>query len=439
MDDLTDYIIRFLTIIPAIFIVLSLHELGHYIVARLNGVHAREYSLGYGKAVFSKEFKNQTQFTIRLLPFGAHVGLNEKEYSALSFGKKMAVILAGPLVNFLSVFPLFFLFFVSAGQPSTPPVFAGIEIGGAADKAGLQMNDRVLAVNGKDIERYEDILKITRPPTPRPLDFKIKRDAEIITVTLTPEIVEYVNIKGLQKKHGRLGVIVRHAPFDLISITTVNDVAIPNKDKAAARRALLDVTDQFVTLGFKSTDGTIRPYRAWLDGQINKDLLDPKTEHFDHFFIGTLGSHFYNALSLSGAIEAASIQTRDLFAAISKIPLQLFPMDKEKFKPDETARDQPALNWIYKFIFFTAVISIVVGFVNLIPLPNFDGGQILLLIAEKINPALSAKKYQALIIISALMFLYGSVALFNFTNFKTFTHQKFCNAPEWEKQKQCKR
>ncbi len=437
MDDLHDYIIRILTIIPAIFLVLSLHELGHYLMARLYGVHARDFSIGYGKALYKRRLRNETTFTLRLFPLGAYVGLDGEAYKALSSYKTIAVILGGPLFNFLTVFPLFFIFFATAGQPSTPPVFAGIEIGGVADKAGLETNDRFLTVNGKPVVRYEDILKITREPAPQPLEFTIQRGNEIHQATVIPEIVDYIDLKGLKKKHGRLGVIVRHAPFDLVSIASVNGVAIANKDKDAARQALLSVTDQYATIGFKSTDGTIRPYRAWVDGLLNKDLQTPKAEHFDHFFIGTLGSHFYNPLPVRVAFEAAAIQSGELFAAITTIPLQLFPMDKEKFKPDETARDKPVLNWIYKFIFFTALISIVVGFVNLIPLPHFDGGQLLLLVAAKINPALSAKKYQAILIVTALLTLYAGVALANYKNFKTYTHHKFCVAPAWEKDKKC--
>lgn len=442
MDDISDHIIKILTILPAIFVVLSVHEFGHYITAQLFGVHADEYSLGYGKKLYSKKLnvnkgKNQTNFMVRLLPIGAHVQLNHKEYDALSFTKKLLVILAGPFFNFALILPLFFMFFLIAGQPSTPPVFAGIEIGGVADKAGLKTNDRILSANGKEITRYEQIIALNKTPPIDPIDFKIQRKNELENITVKPEILSYVDINGLRQKHGRLGVLARHAPYDLRSITAINKVSIPNDDRGAARTLIIKNLDRNVIISFKSTDGSIRDFSTFLDKDLNTDLFDKSAKDYDKFYVGMIGSNFYRQLSFLNALQEASEQTKDIVIAITKIPFQLFPIDKEEFKPDETAKNNPIKNWIYKFIFFTAVISVLVGFINLIPLPHFDGGQLILLIASKINPKTQTPKNKALIIVASLSLLYAAIAFFNYSNFHTFTQQKFCNSPEWEDQKNC--
>lgn len=437
MDDIIDHTLKILTIIPAIFMVLSVHEFGHYIVAKTFGVHADEYSLGYGKKIFAKQLRNKTSFVLRLFPIGAHVHLNQSQYAPLPFSKKFAIITAGPLFNFILVLPLFFFFFLIAGQPSTPPVFSGIEIGGVADKASIKTNDRIIRANGKDVTRYEQILDLTLEPPFSPIHLTVESRNSVRDITITPEVISYIDIKGLKQNHGRLGVLVRHAPYSLKSIAAVNGKSIPNEDEEQARELILKYLDQYATISFKSTDGSIRDFKAFLDKDLNKNLTNKKHKDFDNFYVGMIGTHFYEPLSFKNALSQSLNQTKDLFEAIIKIPFQLFPLDKEEFKPDETAKDTPLKNWIYKFIFFTAVISIFVGFINLMPIPHFDGGQLLLLLAEKINKNALEPKNKALIITSALLLLYGVISVFNYSDFKTFTNQKFCNAPEWEKQKNC--
>ena len=96
-----------------------------------------------------------------------------------------------------------------------------------------------------------------------------------------------------------------------------------------------------------------------------------------------IGNNFYKDLSITQAASEAFMQSKDILLGILKIPVQLFPMDKEEAEPDQTTKGHRLKSWICKFIFFIAVISIVVGFINLILYRISMAGQLILLAAEK--------------------------------------------------------
>ena len=152
-------------------ILVFVHELGHFAVARMCKVRVEVFSLGFGKKLFSFK-KGDTTYCISLIPLGGYVKMfgeqngdtvSESERS-VSFTHKtvwqrIAIVSAGPLMNFFFAVLVFSLISV-IGEETRAPVLAEIEANSAADTMGLKAGDRVLKLDSKEIKTYEDFQKI---------------------------------------------------------------------------------------------------------------------------------------------------------------------------------------------------------------------------------------------------------------------------------------
>ena len=149
-------------------ILIFVHELGHFAVARMCGVRVEVFSLGFGKKIFSYK-KGDTTYCVSLIPLGGYVKMfgeqngdvvseSERRFSFThkTVWQRIAIVLAGPLMNLF--FAIFVFSLVSAvGEETRAPVFAEVEANSAADKMGLKSGDRVILLDNKEIKSYEDL------------------------------------------------------------------------------------------------------------------------------------------------------------------------------------------------------------------------------------------------------------------------------------------
>ena len=158
-------------------IIVFIHEFGHYFVAKKCGVKIVEFSIGFGKLLFQKKDKSKTQWSVRLLPLGGYVKMFGDD-NASSFGgysdnptedelkyaliykhpfKKILVALAGPFMNFVLSFILFFAVFLFYGKPIIEPIIGKVMSGSIAEKSGILANDNIIEINGNKIKTFNDI------------------------------------------------------------------------------------------------------------------------------------------------------------------------------------------------------------------------------------------------------------------------------------------
>jgi len=158
-------LIIFLFILGLLVVV---HEFGHFIIAKRIGVRVEKFSLGLGRKLFSKQ-KGDTQYCINAIPLGGYVKLagdnleeykgNTDEYLSQSPSKRAAIIVFGPLLNYVLGFLFFWLVFF-VGYPSLTTKVGGLIDGFGAKEAGIQIGDKIIAVDGQGITLWEDLQKI---------------------------------------------------------------------------------------------------------------------------------------------------------------------------------------------------------------------------------------------------------------------------------------
>ena len=191
-----------LTILACIFvfgILVTVHEFGHFITAKLTGMKVEEFSIGFGPTIYQQQ-EGETLYSLRMLPLGGYnkiAGMDpddpedpERGFNSKPVTSRMLVILAGSLMNILLPVLIFFGLFLAFGMdvPENKPVLGQIIEGYPAEQSGLKEGDRILSINGKPVHEWLDIRKNIADSGMQPIPFEIQRDQEKLTITVTPGV-----------------------------------------------------------------------------------------------------------------------------------------------------------------------------------------------------------------------------------------------------------
>ncbi len=208
-------------------VLVFVHEFGHYLVARWNGVRIEVFSIGFGPEIFGWNDRAGTRWKFSAVPLGGYVKMfgdadpasmpsgQVQEMSAaeraVSFHHKrlmqrVAVVSAGPLANFVFAIILLTGLYATVGQSFTPPDVGAVTPKSAAAAGGIKPGDVILSINGQRIERFEDIQRIVRLDAGVRLTMKVRRGNEIVTLSVTPRLSEVTDRFGNKHEFGLLGI-----------------------------------------------------------------------------------------------------------------------------------------------------------------------------------------------------------------------------------------
>ena len=191
-----------LTILACIFvfgILVTVHEFGHFITAKLTGMRVEEFSIGFGPKIYQQQ-EGETLYSLRMLPLGGYnkiAGMDpedpedpERGFNSKPVSSRMLVILAGSLMNFLLPVLIFFGIFLTFGMdvPEEKPVLGQIIEGYPAEQSGLKEGDLVLSIDGKPVAKWIDIRNSIAEAGTKPVPFEVQRDKEKLTITVTPGV-----------------------------------------------------------------------------------------------------------------------------------------------------------------------------------------------------------------------------------------------------------
>jgi regulator of sigma E protease len=319
------YLVPFLLVLS---VVVFIHELGHFLVARLCGVRILVFSIGFGPELVGFNDRYGTRWKISAIPLGGYVkffgdenagsvpdapGLEamNAEDRARSFffqpvSKRAAIVVAGPVANFLLAIVLFAALFMIYGKQTMSPRVDEVQQGSAAAAAGFQPGDLVVAINGRAIADFTEMQRIVSESAGDTLDIAVERKGTQVLLKATPILQEEKDILGNVRRIGVLGIRRSMAPEDL----KFQPVAPP----------------QAIWMGVQETWFVIDQTMSYLGGVV-------------------VGHR--SADQLSGPIGIANVIGK--VAAIS----------------------------VAAVIHIAAAISVSIGLLNLFPIPLLDGGHLL--------------------------------------------------------------
>src|SRR2546421_11257047 len=209
------YVVVFLVVLTVLVFV---HELGHYLIARRNGVKVEVFSIGFGPELFGWWDRAGTRWKFSAIPLGGYVkmfgdadassglpiaGMNQLSPAewAVSFhgkrlGQRAAIVAGGPIANFVFAIVVLAVLFATYGQPFTPPEVGPVQPGSAAEAGGIQPGDVISNLNGTGIQRLEEVQHIGRMNPGGPRRLVVKRDGQPVTLHVTPSRTEITDRFG---------------------------------------------------------------------------------------------------------------------------------------------------------------------------------------------------------------------------------------------------
>ncbi|MDB5478780.1 MAG: zinc metalloprotease [Alphaproteobacteria bacterium] len=324
------YAIPFLLVLSVLVFV---HEMGHYLVARLCGVRVEAFSIGFGKKLFGFTDKHGTNWKICMIPLGGYVQMfgdadptsskvsvdeiqvmsPEQRKEAFFFKpvwQRALIVFAGPAINFLYALVVMSILFAVQGQIYAPAEVGGLVEDGPAAKAGFELGDKVLSINGVPLESFQELQRQVGINLGTEMVFQVQRKDQQLTLKTMPGVLEQEDNFGFKHRVGRIGVmsvgntaIKKHTPGSAVIAAA--------EDMWSMTLATLRAMGQMIT-GVRSTDE--------LGGVIR---------------IGAYAKEFSDAGALS-------------------------------------------------LLMFSALISINLGLINLFPIPLLDGGHLLFYFYEAI-------------------------------------------------------
>ena len=245
---LLSYLVPFLVVLTVIVFV---HEMGHYLVARWNGVAIQTFSIGFGRELFGWDDRHGTRWRISAIPLGGYVrfvgdmnpaSVPDPEVAAnaspelasrlfvnKTVWQRIAVVAAGPLANVLLTFLILYALLLGYGRYTIPAEVGEVMPGSVAESAGLLPGDEILAVDGYVVRGFTDLVRYVATSPERPIVMDLDRDGTALTLTLVPKAVEEQDRFGNSQRIGQIGVrsnateedirLYRPGPVEAIGMT----------------------------------------------------------------------------------------------------------------------------------------------------------------------------------------------------------------------------
>ena len=324
-----------LAFVVALLFSVMVHEFGHYITARKFGMRISEFFLGFGKRIWSFQ-RGETEFGLKAIPAGGYCkiegmapndempeGEEGRAFYKASSAKKLIVLGAGSFLHFVLGFLLLFLLFVGIGTNQVLPVISQVVPNSAAQDAGIQPGDEIVAINGKKVtEWYKDVEAI-RKSEGAELKLDLNRDGELLTIVTNARLTDVDGTKRYV-----LGII--------------NDVGLKRSGVFVSLKNSATVTKGFLTESVKS--------------------LAKLPEKIPALWGATVRGEERDANGLVGVVGVARVSGEAVGSD------KLTPMER-----------------LATFVLIIASLNIFVGIFNLLPILPLDGGHMAVAIADEIR------------------------------------------------------
>ena len=358
------YVLPFLLVLT---VVETIHELGHFLVARAFGVKIDRFAIGFGRGLLSRTDRQGTEWRLGWIPLGGYVkfsgdldpssvpdqaGLAELKDRIIAeqgpeairdyfhfkpVWQRALIVLAGPMANFVLAIVVFTLLFSLIGVQIQPARVAQVSAGSPAASAGFLPGDLITGINGRRVEDQRDVTRIVSLSSGDRLRFMVERGGDELTLTAVPERETVTDPVAGRITVGRIGLGLLPA-MDEIRHVRYGPIA-------AVGQAVSQTGDVLAT--------SIRYIGRIFTGRESGDQLS-----------GPIG-----IAKASGALTSAAVEAN----------------------PDPGAT---AFNLIVTMTSFAAILSIGIGFLNLLPIPILDGGHLVFYGYEAVAKKPVAARFQ---------------------------------------------
>ena len=431
MESILDNVLMFVLGLIALSFLVTIHELGHFAVAKWNNVKVNTFSIGFGKKLFRYKF-GETEYCLSAIPFGGYVAMagenpdsieegekpSDRDFMGKSIGARAAIAFAGPFVNIVFAFGLLMiLYMVGVDEPYTKNLIVGfVADDSAAQEAGLLPGDTITAMNGKQAQGWDDFREQIGVSLGAEVVLEVHRNGEILPIIVVPRelVIPAQDSSGSDIKMGigdigiypRNRVIVRQPPVagsaaEKAGILAGDTIFEINGEHISRYEEVVRIID-----GSKGESVNVTLIRN--ADTIRVPLTASYNEEYKRYMVGIqMGYVVFRETHMvrRGPVEAFT----KTCATSWKMTTSIFRYFKRMFQGHVKvdAFSGPVsivavmgnvwMSGFQDFLMLLALISINLGVMNLLPLAITDGGLLMFLGIEKLRGKPLSLKTQSII------------------------------------------
>jgi regulator of sigma E protease len=439
-----------LSFIVVIGVLILIHELGHFLVARWAGVGVERFSIGFGPVLLRWRGR-ETEYCLSAIPMGGYVKMMGEENplegggGTLSYDPSRAfafkplwarflIVFAGPGMNFVLAAVIFALVFAVVGRPVWPAIVGRVADGGPAEAAGLRSGDQVIAVDGRPVEHWEDLERAVAASEGRPLTLRVRRDGSEETVRVAPRLTTVRDpVFRDERRAWEIGAGPRLTPY----IGAVNpgspaeQAGLKPGDSVRAVAGQPVFTPEELMQAIQRRGGqtfeiTVEREGRTLTVPVTATVVRDRGPAGDEIEVGRIGIAIvtravsHEPYALPSAVWQGVVRTWDMTVLVVKGIWKLLvgAIDRSNIGgPIQIAAEagrQAREGWV-SLAMFTAIISVNLAVLNLLPVPMLDGGHLLFFLIEAVlgRPLSVRKREWAQQVGFVLLLLLMVYALYN--------------------------
>ncbi len=384
-----DLIFSAVKVIVLLGFLITIHELGHFIVAKLCNVKVKKFAIGFGKIIFKKQGK-ETEYSLRLIPLGGFVSMegeegdseDERSFSKVNVWKRMAIVLAGAIVNIIFALLIYFILIFSSGTYVSNEVKEVISES-ALETIGVEEGDKIVELDNNTISSKSDIDEFMENSSGEEILIKIEK-AESNTIQeymITPKAIKNISTGIYLDQEGTIVIV--------------------DEDSAADRSGIL-ANDKFVSInGINVENSTEKALNVLLDENVVKEnemiqivVKRDETEvnislQPEYVYIYQIGAQFdYAEDNIINRAIYGVMETKVFVGSIIENLISLFTGNvgiEQMMGPVGISTVIAKTDGFREFFEMMSLISLSLGITNLLPIPALDGGKMIFLITEAIR------------------------------------------------------
>ena len=438
-----------ISFIVVIGVLILIHELGHFLVARWLGVGVERFSIGFGPVLLRWRGK-ETEYCLSAIPMGGYVKMMGEENplesgAALPYDPAKAfalkplwarflIVFAGPGMNFVLAAVIFIIVLGTIGRPVWPPVVGRVSEASPAVEAGLRTGDAIEAVDSRSATYWEDVERAVSRSAGRPLALRVRRAGQVLTVTVTPKLIavrdpifrderQVWDIGAGPRLTPHIGAVNSDSPAERAGLKPGDQVVAVAGQPVFTPEELMQAIQKRPGQRFEIT---VQRDTQLITPQVTANAVREKGPLGDESEVGRIGVSIvtkalsYASYSPPEAVWYGVARTWDMTVLTTKgfwkivsgqIPLSNLGGPVQI--ASETGRQ--AQEGAAPLAVFTAVISVNLAVLNLLPVPMLDGGHLFFFLIEAVlgRPLSVRKRELAQQVGFVLLMLIMVLALYN--------------------------